>query len=98
MNPLQRILHKPFFIKLLHWEYWSMTAVYGLIYPVFLWLCIRSGWKYFFTAANPKIKYGGFLMESKKEIYDMLPRGCYPRTILIKRQTDANVILEEIKK
>ncbi len=35
MNPLQRILHRPFFIKLLHWEYWNMTVVYGPIYPIF---------------------------------------------------------------
>lgn len=96
MNPLQRILHKPFFIKLLHWEYWSMTAVYGLIYPVFLWLCIRCGWKFFFPAANPRIRYGGFLMESKKEIYDLLPEGCYPKTILIKQGTDSAAILNKI--
>jgi len=97
MNPLQRILHKPFFIKLLHWEYWSMTAVYGLIYPVFLWLCIRSGWRFFFPAANPRIRYGGFLMESKKEIYDLLPPGYYPKTILIKQETTPAAVLDEIR-
>ena len=97
MDLFNRILHKPFFIKLLHWEYWSMTAVYGLIYPIFLGLCIRSGWKYFFTAANPKIRYGGFLMESKKEIYDQLPKGLYPETILVKPETPVSSILTEIK-
>jgi len=98
MNFFQRIFHKPFFIRLLHWEYWSMTAVYGLIYPIFLWLCIRSGWKYFFTAANPKIRYGGFLMESKKEIYDQLPEGLYPKTILVKPGAGVTAIEEEIKR
>ncbi|MES1222962.1 MAG: D-alanine--D-alanine ligase [Bacteroidota bacterium] len=98
MNPLQRILHKPFFIKLLHWEYWSMTAVYALIYPVFLWLCIRCRLTYFFTAANPKIRYGGFMMESKKEIYDLLPEGLYPKTILVKGGTNAAEIITEIRK
>lgn len=97
MNVVQRILHKPFFIKLLHWEYWSMTAVYGLIYPVFLWLCIRSGWKYFFRAANPTIRNGGFLMESKKDIYDLLPEGYFPKTILIKEGTEPHAVLNEIK-
>jgi len=98
MNPWQRILHKPFFIRLLYWEYWSMTAVYALIYPVFLWLCIRCGWKFFFTAANPKIRYGGFLMESKKEIYDTLPQGLYPPTILVRAGTGIPEILEQIKR
>lgn len=98
MNPFQRILHKPFFIKLLHWEYWSMTAVYGLIYPIFLWLAVRCGFKYFFTAANPKIRYGGFMMESKKEIYDLLPEGLYPKTILVKGGTSASEVISEIRK
>jgi hypothetical protein len=98
MNPLQRILHRPFFIKLLYWEYWSMTAVYALIYPVFFWLCIRCGFKFFFTAANPKIRYGGFLMESKKEIYDLLPESLYPKTILVKAKTGAPEIIHEIKR
>jgi hypothetical protein len=97
MNLFKRILHQPFFIKLLHWEYWSMTSVYGLIYPIFLWLCIRSGWKFFFTAANPKIRYGGFLMESKKEIYDQLPQGLYPKTILVKPGTSSSAVIAEIK-
>jgi len=98
MNILQRIRQKPFFIKLLHWEYWSMTAIYATIYPVFLWLCIRSGWKYFFTAANPQIRYGGFLMESKKEIYDSLPQGLYPQTLLIKAGTEIPEILQQIER
>jgi hypothetical protein len=75
-----------------------MTAVYGCIYPVFAWLCIRCGWKYFFSAANPRIRYGGFLMESKKEIYDLLPAGCFPKTILVKEGTGTATILEEIEK
>ena len=75
-----------------------MTVVYAIIYPVFLWLCIRCGLKYFFTAANPKIRYGGFLMESKKEIYDLLPEGLYPKTILVKAGTNASVIVDEIKR
>jgi len=97
MTIFSRILHKPFFIKLLHWEYWSMNVVYALLYPIFAWLCIRSGWKYFFTAANPLIRYGGFLMESKKEIYDQLPAGTYPKTILVKAGTAISQVISELK-
>ena len=98
MNWLQRILHKPFFIKLLHWEYWSMNTVYIPVYPVFAWYCLRSGWKYFFTAADPNIDYGGFLMESKKKIYDQLPEGTYPKTILLKPGTNAAAIKDILRK
>lgn len=97
MNWWQRFLHRPFFIKLLHWEYWSMNTVYAFIYPVFAWLCVRSGFKFFFTAANPTIKNGGFLLESKKEIYDMLPVAYHPKTLLFAGGTPASQVINTIK-
>lgn len=97
MSFFQRLLHRPFFIRLLHWEYWSMTAVYGLIYPVFAFLCIRSGFRYFFTAANPRIPYGGFLMEPKQEIYDSLPAGYSPGTIRAQPGADPEALLAQLR-
>lgn len=97
MSWWQRFLHRPFFIRLLHWEYWSMNTVYAFIYPVFAWYCFRSGFKFFFTAANPKIKNGGFLLESKKEIYDQLPVHLHPKTLLFTGSTPAGKVLEAIK-
>ncbi|MBI1342616.1 MAG: D-alanine--D-alanine ligase [Terrimonas sp.] len=98
MNAVKRILHKPIFIQLLHWEYWSMPFVYFPTYFYFLWLCIRSGWKYFFTAADPLITYGGFLMESKKEIYDSLPTGYYPKTLFFKAGTDPGAVNSDVQR
>ncbi|MEJ0104482.1 MAG: hypothetical protein WDO19_18795 [Bacteroidota bacterium] len=37
-------------------------------------------------------------MESKKEIYDQLPAGLYPKTILVKPGTGSRAIKEEIRK
>lgn len=99
MNFFQRILHKPFFIRLFHWEYWSMDAIYfPFIYPVYAWLVIRGGLKYFFVAANPLIKNGGFLMESKKEIYDQLPDGLHPKTLFFYTGVSPATVLEAIHK
>lgn len=84
MNIIQKILHKPFFIKLFHWEYWSFHTIYTPIYLYWIWLCIKARSFFFFNAANPTIRNGGFLMESKKEIFDLIPKEFYPRTILIK--------------
>ncbi|MBI2731150.1 MAG: D-alanine--D-alanine ligase [Sphingobacteriales bacterium] len=97
MNWWQRFLHRPFFIKLLHWEYWSMNTVYALVYPVFAWLCFRSGFKFFITASNPRIKNGGFLLESKKEIYDLLPPLLHPKTLLFSGGTPATQVIQSIK-
>ncbi|HET9056013.1 MAG TPA: hypothetical protein VFN30_04110 [Chitinophagaceae bacterium] len=97
MNWWQRFLHKPVLIKLSHWEYWSMNTVYALVYPVFAWLCVRSGFKFFITASNPKIANGGFLLESKKEIYDQLPGHLHPKTLLFAGGTPASQVINAIK-
>ena len=81
MNWFQRILYRPFFIRLFNWEYWSFNAVYVWIMPVWLYLAIRARSFFFFSASNPSIEYGGFLMESKKKIYDIIPPQYYPRTV-----------------
>src|SRR5450432_131531 len=71
----------PFWIRLLHWEYWSFNVIYIPIYPVFIFLCFRARSFFFFSAANTKIKNGGFLGESKKEIYSLVPHALQPKTV-----------------
>ena len=96
MNWLQRTLHRPFFIRLFHWEYWSFNAVYGWIMPVWVILAARARSFFFFAASNPSIEYGGFLMESKKKIYDIMPAKYYPRTIYFVAGTGDDAILHKI--
>lgn len=88
--------HHPFFIRLLNWEYWNFSAVYGLVYPIFAWLCIRAGVRYFFTAANPTIANGGFLMEQKQDIYPLLPQAFYPAYFFVKAGTSVADIQQQI--
>ena len=95
---MKRILHHPFFIKLFNWEYWPFHIVYGPIYIVWLLICLRARSFFFFNASNPTIRNGGFLMESKKEIYDLMPDHYYPPTLFFHHSTGTSVIIEEIKK
>ncbi|HSK12784.1 MAG TPA: hypothetical protein VK907_06180, partial [Phnomibacter sp.] len=81
-------------MQLKHWEYWPFHRVYGPIYPIFAWYVIRSGFRFFFSAANPTIYSGGFLMESKKKVYDLLPEGSYPTTFYIVPGTTADALLQ----
>lgn len=71
-------------IRFCHWEYWPFNLVYIPAYIYWIWLSIRARSFFFFSAANPLIKNAGFLMESKKEIYDLMPENYYPTTILCK--------------
>ena len=92
-----RVTHRPFFIRLFNWEYWSFHTVYFLVYPIWILLCLRARSFFFFSASNPTIENGGFLMESKKKIYDIMPPEYYPRTILVPPGTSDADILEQVR-
>ena len=94
---IRKVLYHPFFIRLLHWEYWPFHVVYGPIYIYWLMLCARSRSFFFFNTANPSIINGGFLMESKKAIYDLIPTEYYPKTVLFKAGTPEENILVTIR-
>jgi hypothetical protein len=98
VNYLKKITYHPSVIKLLHWEYWSFNVVYGPIYFYWLWLAIKSRSLFFFNAANPTIENGGFLLESKNKIYDLIPQEYYPTTVYLKKEcsaTQAHYLMEE---
>lgn len=95
---IKKITYHPFIIRLFHWEYWPFHLVYFPIYFYWFWLCIRSRSFFFFSASNPTIRNGGFLMESKREIYCLLPEGSYPSTLFIKAGTPAEEIIATVEK
>lgn len=74
---------KKFLYYISHWEDWHWFAKYIPIAPVWLWHCLRSGSLWFFTASNPSLTFGGFLGETKHEMYDQLPPSSYPSSIYI---------------
>src|SRR5262245_40512181 len=89
---LKKILYTPFLIRLFHWEYWPFNAVYGPIYIYWLLLCMKARSFFFFNTSNPAITNGGFLLESKKAIYDIIPQEYYPSTLFFKDGTDIKKI------
>src|SRR5580765_2369303 len=95
---IRKLLYRPFFIRLLHWEYWPFHVVYGPLYFYWLWLCVKARSFFFFNTSNPSINNGGFLMESKKQIYDLIPWQYYPNTIFVKNHTPFPELITEIKR
>ncbi|WP_233265955.1 D-alanine--D-alanine ligase [Formosa sp. L2A11] len=84
--------------KLIHWEYWNTYILYFPIYFYWIYLSIKARSLGFFNASNPRIINGGFAMESKKEIYDLIPNQYIPETLLFKSGTTLNAIKAELKK
>jgi hypothetical protein len=65
------------------WENWHWFVKYLFIGPAWLWLCLKARSFWFFTPSNPSITFGGFTGETKREIYEQLPEGYYPKTIYV---------------
>ena len=87
---------KLFFHKLTHWEYWPYQVLYFPVYFQYLFYAIRTRSFFYFNASNPSIKNGGFFMESKKEIYDLIPQKYYPKTLLVNPSENLASIIEKI--
>ena len=66
-----------------HWESWHWFAKYVIIGPVWLWYCLKAKSLWFYTSSNPTITFGGYLGETKREVYAQLPFGTYPDSIFI---------------
>ena len=97
MKLFKSITQRRFFIKLFNWEYWPFGVVYSPIYFYWILLAVRNKSFFYFNAANPTIKNGGFLMESKKEIYDLLPQQYYPLTLLFTQQDSISKITGQVQ-
>ncbi len=82
------------FTKITRWEFWPFAAVYGPIMPVLLWYMMRARSVFFFTATNPRIAYGGFEMESKWQVGLLVPAAYQPKSVFIKKASDALALQE----
>lgn len=86
------------FYYLTHWETWHWFAKYIIIGPAWVWLCIKAKSFWFFTPSNPGITFGGFLGETKSEVYNKLPADSYPRSIYINPKQSLCEIEQEMER
>ena len=96
----QKILslnRSPFFIRLLHWEYWPFNLIYTPVAVYFLWLMLRARSFFFFSASNPTIETGGMFGESKWDIFKLLPGNLYPSTILVPENANPDAVKKQMQ-
>ncbi|MBL8220504.1 MAG: VTT domain-containing protein, partial [Bryobacterales bacterium] len=62
----------PAWLRRYRWEFWPAWAAYLPLLPYLLWLSLKHRSLTLFTAANPGIRTGGTVGESKVEILDAL--------------------------
>ncbi len=66
------------------WEFWSMKVFYLPVLAELGWLMFKYKSLTIFTCANPAIEAGGFVGESKKEIYQGLSKSPKNEPYLLK--------------
>ncbi len=88
---------KLFFHKLFHWEYWPFQIVYIPIYFLWAFYALKARTIFFFNASNPRMKNGGFIMDSKIEIYDLIPQKYYPKTQFVPEKTPFERVIKTLE-
>ena len=84
---------KEFFKRLSEWERWPYNIMYAPVSVVWLYYAIKARALWFFTPVNPSLQFAGFEGNSKREMYQQLPKWCLPKTIYIPTTTK----LDEVK-
>lgn len=88
----------PFFVRLLHWEYWP---AYITQIPVLLfWLvaALKTRRAGFFAIVNPAIETGGLFGESKINILEKIPPKFLPKTLFIHQENkEMDFILAQLR-
>jgi hypothetical protein len=87
-----------FLHKLTNWEYWPFQIVYIPIYFLWAYYAIRARTIFFFNASNPTMRNGGFIMDNKMEIYNLIPQKFYPKTALIKEKAANEELISSYQK
>jgi hypothetical protein len=88
---------KVFLIRLFNWEYWSFNILYAPVMFYWFWLGLKSRSLFFFSTANPSITNGGFAMESKWQIYELMKKRNSPFTLFFKKGTALSDIKRTIE-
>ncbi|MEZ4800997.1 MAG: D-alanine--D-alanine ligase [Flavobacteriales bacterium] len=78
--------------KWTHWEYWPSYIIYLPSFFMWLWWSVKFGRINFYKYLNPSIKNGGLWGDGKMEVYNMLPEGTFPRTLLVSQMASYMVI------
>lgn len=98
MSFLKRVLRRPFFIKLTHWEYWPFNLLHAPDYFYWFWLSLKSRSFTFFSATNPGILMGGMFGESKADVMNLVPDAVKPLTILIPFPSELSGVMDQLRR
>lgn len=88
---------KAFLIRLFNWEYWPNSILwFTVLMTSVIWNSFKLKKLFYFTAVNPGIKTGGMGVESKFESLQLIPKKYRPQSILIKKSSSSQEVVEAL--
>ena len=85
-----------FITRLTRFEFWPFWIFYFPMYFYGIYLALRARSPIYFSAANPGMKYGGVMGESKFKVLSAIPTTYTPKSILLKLPMSLEDILMKI--
>lgn len=80
-----------------NWEDWHWLAKYIPLVPSWCWFCLKSRSFWFFTPSNPTLTFGGFIGETKREMYEQLPESCVPKSSYVQASSPFERVRREFE-
>lgn len=81
----------------MNWELWPFKVIYAPLGFVWIYYAVRARAFWFFSNVNPTLQFSGFEGESKKEMYDQLPRQYCPETLIIHPRESFDEVRRKVK-
>lgn len=86
-----------FITKIFNYEFWPFWLFYIPMYFYGLYLALMARSLMYFSSANPGMKYGGVMGESKHKVLSLIPKKYLPKTLFIANSTSFSSIIKRIK-
>lgn len=83
--------------KITNWELWPFKVIYAPLGFVWLYYGLKARAFWFFSNVNPSLEFSGFEGESKKEMYQLLPKRYYPKTLFVPATLNFEVVKEQVR-
>ena len=75
---------------------WPFYLIYSPLGLVWLYFAFKAKAFWFFSPVNPTLEFSGFEGESKKEMYEQLPKQYYPLTLFVAAKQDMAYLIKNI--
>ncbi|MFT4152665.1 hypothetical protein [Parafilimonas sp.] len=83
--------------RIFNWERWPFNIIYAPFFFLWLYYWIKGGHFWFFSNVNPTLHFSGFEGETKREMFEQLPKALYPVTMYVDPKENMECIIKRMQ-